>query len=114
MPWGEVEVADEVRDEGEAMRTTTWSSVRGQRPLTPEGRSEYQRTRLAIEVADQVRSVRTSLGLTQAEVARRMGTRQPVIARLESGGSPPSLRTLEHLANVLGADLHIRFTARAS
>ena len=96
------------------MRTTTWSDVKRQRPLTPEGRREYQRTRVAIEVADQVRTLRTSLGLTQEELARRMGTQQPVIARLEAGGSPPSLRTLERLAEVLGAELTVRLAPKAS
>jgi transcriptional regulator with XRE-family HTH domain len=69
---------------------------------------------MAVEVAEQVRTRRTALGLTQEQLAERMGTTQSVIARLEGGGSPPSLRTLERLADVLDADLTVRFTARAS
>lgn len=94
--------------------TTSWSEVKRQRPLTAAGRREYQRTRLGIDVADQVRALRTSLGLTQEQLADRMKTRQPVIARLEAGGTPPSLRTLERLADVLNADLTVRLIARAS
>jgi HTH-type transcriptional regulator / antitoxin HipB len=96
------------------MATTKWSEVRRRRPLTTEGRREYERTRLAIDVADQVRALRTSLGLTQEQLAEQMGTRQPVIARLEAGGSPPSLRTLERLADVLHADITVKLSARAS
>jgi transcriptional regulator with XRE-family HTH domain len=52
--------------------------------------------------------------LRQEQLAQRMGTTQSVIARLEAGGSPPSLRTLDRLADVLEADLTVRFTACAS
>ena len=94
--------------------TTRLEDIRRQRPLTAEGREEYQRTRLAVDVADQVRALRGKLGISQGELARRMGTSQPVIARLEAGGGPPSLRTLERIAYVLDADLSVRLTARAS
>lgn len=96
------------------MRTTRWEDLKRSRPLSAEGRLEYRRTRMAVEVAEQVRARRTALGLTQEQLAERMGTTQSVIARLEAGGSPPSLRTLERLAEVLDADLTVRFTARAS
>ena len=43
--------------------------------------------------------------LTQAEVARRMGTTQSVVARLESGKVDPTLSTLERYASALGANL---------
>jgi predicted transcriptional regulator len=94
--------------------TTRWDDIKRRRPLSKEGQAEYRRTRLAVDVADQVRALRTALGITQDELARRMGTSQPVIARLEAGGGPPSLRTLERIADVLNAELSVRLTARAS
>jgi transcriptional regulator with XRE-family HTH domain len=42
--------------------------------------------------------------LSQGEVAHRMGTTQSVVARLEAGGTKPTLRTLERVA----AALHVR------
>ncbi len=42
---------------------------------------------------------RRRAGLTQLQVAQRMGTKQPVIARAESGGCRPSLDFLERFAN---------------
>jgi len=88
--------------------------VEKQRPLSPEARRSYNEASLAIEVADQVRQLRTALGLSQEQLADRVGTTQPVIARLERRGQPPSLRTLERLAEALQADLSVRFVARAS
>ena len=50
-------------------------------------------------------------GLSQAELAERMKTSQSAIARLESGRSRPSVRTLEKLAAATGAKLRISLSA---
>ncbi|HMD83576.1 MAG TPA: helix-turn-helix transcriptional regulator, partial [Terriglobia bacterium] len=55
---------------------------------------------------------RNRVGLTQAELARKMGTTQPVLARLEGGRAHPSMRTLERLARATGTRLLIRFEPR--
>jgi predicted transcriptional regulator len=52
---------------------------------------------------------RDKAGLTQADVAERMGTTQPVVARLESGRQAPSLATLMRYAKALGKSLRIQF-----
>jgi DNA-binding XRE family transcriptional regulator len=52
---------------------------------------------------------RANAGLTQAEVAKRMGTTQPVVARLESGAQPPSLASLRRYAAAVGKRLRIQF-----
>lgn len=49
--------------------------------------------------------LRRSAGLTQADVASRLGTSQPVIARLEAGGRDPRLSTVQRYASSVGADL---------
>ena len=51
---------------------------------------------------------RVRAGLTQAELARQMGTTQSAIARLESGRSSPGLTTLRKLADVTGSRLVVR------
>jgi len=53
-------------------------------------------------------AARERAGLTQSELARRMGTTQSVIARLEIGGRSPSFRTLRRLARVTGSRLVVR------
>jgi ribosome-binding protein aMBF1 (putative translation factor) len=60
-------------------------------------------------LAASMAQARTAAGLTQAEVAERMQTTQSNIARLESGRSTPSTRTLEKFAQAIGARLRISF-----
>ena len=60
-------------------------------------------------LAGAVMDVRNRAGLTQEELGRKMGTTQPVVARLESGRSCPSMRTLERLAEATGSRLLISF-----
>jgi DNA-binding XRE family transcriptional regulator len=62
---------------------------------------------------DQVLKARSEAGLTQEEVAKRMKTKAPAIARLEksliSGKHSPSLATLRKYAKALGKRVEIRF-----
>lgn len=50
---------------------------------------------------------RTAAGLTQEELARRLGTTQSAIARLERGTATPRVDTLQQLARVLGIRIEI-------
>lgn len=58
-------------------------------------------------LASQLIDARARAGLTQAEVAARMGTSQSTVARLESGGAKPSLSTLRRCAQATGARVRI-------
>jgi transcriptional regulator with XRE-family HTH domain len=51
---------------------------------------------------------RVSLGLTQTEVAARMGTSQSAVARLESGEADVRISTLERYAAALERSLDVR------
>jgi transcriptional regulator with XRE-family HTH domain len=59
---------------------------------------------------DEVLRARARAGLTQAEVAKRVGTTQSAIARLESGAGKhsPSIATLQRYARALGFRLEVR------
>jgi ribosome-binding protein aMBF1 (putative translation factor) len=92
----------------------TWSEVRRRRIEKPAVRASYEKARLAYELGRQVRELRQSHGLSQREVAERMHTTQSVIARLEAGGSKPSISTLERVAKALGASIDIRFRERVA
>ena len=70
-------------------------------------RLEVERTQFANDVAIKVIHYRVSRGMSQAELARMIGMRQPNIARLESGEHEPSLSTLARLSSVLGADFSV-------
>ena len=55
---------------------------------------------------------RQELGLSQTEVAARMGTSQSAVARLESGDADVRLSTLERYAAALGSMLDVRLDYR--
>jgi ribosome-binding protein aMBF1 (putative translation factor) len=76
----------------------------------PEYRAEWERTRFAHEVATRVIRYRVDHNLTQEELARQLGMRQPHVARLEAGDHEPSLTTLRRLAQRLGISFHIDIT----
>ncbi len=74
---------------------------------------KYRKAHAAMEdefaLAKAVIAARNRAGLTQAELAHKMGTTQPVVARMEGGRVQPSLRTLHRLAQATGSRLSIRF-----
>lgn len=75
----------------------------------PEYRKEYAALEEEFTLTRALIMARSRAGLTQQEVAKRMKTTQAVIARLESGGSLPSTRTLERFAKATGSRLRISF-----
>ena len=81
--------------------------VRERHMRDPEYKREYERTKFANDVAIRVLAYRTGHGMSQAELARKLGMRQPNIARLESGEHEPSFSTLAKLAEVLGVDFSV-------
>lgn len=50
---------------------------------------------------------RRRAGITQRELARRLGTHQPVIARWEGGKSEPDFRTVIRVVRACGFDLNV-------
>ena len=79
----------------------------------PEYRNEWERTKIAHEVAMRVLDYRVEHKLTQTALAELLGMRQPHIARLEAGDHEPSLATLARIARVLGIEFHIDITRSA-
>jgi len=78
----------------------------------PEYRRAYDGLADEFSLASTLIEERSRAGLTQKELARRMETTQPVVARLESGRVLPSIRTLRRLANATGSRLVISFESR--
>lgn len=80
----------------------------------PTVRAEYERIeREEIPMLDTILNARAEAGLTQAQVAERMGTQAPAVARLENalvtGKHSPSVATLQKYAAALGKRLEVRF-----
>ena len=72
----------------------TLHQLKTQLLANPQTRAEYDALAGEFETARELIAARSLAGLTQSEVAQRMGTTQSVIARLESGKRAPSLRTV--------------------
>ncbi len=73
----------------------------------PEFREEYEKADAEFQLIEALVGARTRANLSQAEVARRVGTTQSAIARLEGGGVSPSIATLRRYAAATGAKLEI-------
>lgn len=73
-------------------------------------KAEYDRLDEEFAFLDEFLKARAAAGITQAEIAERIGTTQSAIARLESGGGKhsPSLATLQKYAHALGCRLELR------
>nr|WP_184013393.1 helix-turn-helix transcriptional regulator [Glaciimonas immobilis] len=78
----------------------------------PAVRAEYERlNREEFAIMDEILAARKAAGLTQAQIAERMGTKATAVARLESalasGKHSPSLSTLRKYATALGKRLEV-------
>jgi transcriptional regulator with XRE-family HTH domain len=75
-------------------------------------RSAYEGMEAEFSLLRQMLKARNKAGLTQAEVAARMGTKAPAITRLESslssGKHSPSLATLQRYAEAVGCELQVK------
>ncbi len=74
----------------------------------PAVRAEYDALAEEFEMARELVSARARAGLTQGEVAQRMGTTQSVVARLEGGKATPSLRSVQRYAQAIGCRAVVR------
>ncbi len=70
---------------------------------------EYDALEGEFAVAAALIRARAEAGLTQQQLAERMGTKQEVVARWEGGKVMPSTRTLARLAKATGTTLRISF-----
>jgi DNA-binding XRE family transcriptional regulator len=75
----------------------------------PDVKAEYDRLTPEYELRGQLIKARMKAGLTQEEVAERMGTTKSAVCRLESVSSKnsPSVQTLLKYAKAVGSELKI-------
>lgn len=73
-------------------------------------RAEFEKLADEFALLDQFLKARTEQGLTQAQVAAKIGTTQSAVARMESGRGrhSPSLATLARYAEALGCRLEVK------
>ena len=82
----------------------------------PEVKAAYDSTEDEFALFDEFLKARKRAGLTQAEIAARMGTKSPAVARIEAGGGSkrhsPSIATLRRYAEAVGCKLKIELVPR--
>jgi transcriptional regulator with XRE-family HTH domain len=77
--------------------------------IDPEVKAEYDRLGPIFALVGEMIEARRDAGLTQAELAQRMGTTQSVIARLENARHMPTLDMVARYAAAIGrrVDIHL-------
>lgn len=94
----------------------THAELKAKALADPEVLSEYERlNREEFVILDEMLAARREAGLTQTQVAEKMGTKAPAVARLEaslaSGKHSPSIETLRKYAHALGKRLEVHLVS---
>lgn len=76
---------------------------------TPAQKLAFERARVRLLISHKIADLRRSAGMSQAELAARLRTKQQVVSRLEQARYKPSLRTLERIACIFSRRLEINF-----
>ena len=90
--------------------TIPYAHLRRKWVQDPEFQKEFKVLAPEFALARELIKARIKAGLSQSEVAARMGTSQPTVARLESGHKP-SLKTVERYAEAVGMKVEIHLVA---
>lgn len=86
-----------------------WEDFKKEMEKQPGFKEAMEETRLEYEIARAIIKARIEKGLTQAQIAKKMNTKQSVISRVENARTIPSLSFLKRLARVLNASLQVQF-----
>jgi DNA-binding XRE family transcriptional regulator len=92
------------------MKTKTYKQLKKELLKNKEIKKTYERLGSEFAVIEMIIKKRIEKGLTQKELAKRIGTKQSAISRLESGEYNPSLSFLQRVAESLGGRLKISLT----
>ena len=91
--------------------TISFDEIKAELLADPETKREYDALAPEFEFSTELLRARLRAGLSQAELAERMGTSQSAIARLESGQTLPSTKTLLRFAEATKSKVELRLTA---
>jgi ribosome-binding protein aMBF1 (putative translation factor) len=85
-----------------------WETFKTELLKDKEVAREYNKLAPRYAIISQLIAARQKSGLTQKELANRIGTKQSAIARLESGNTNPSIGFLEKIASVMDTTLTVQ------
>ncbi|MCL6478219.1 MAG: helix-turn-helix transcriptional regulator [Peptococcaceae bacterium] len=86
-----------------------WRNLKKELLKNPDFKQAYDDLEPEYQLIRSIIERRIQKGMTQADLALKVGTRQSAIARLESGAYNPSLRFLKKVAKALDAEIKISF-----
>jgi len=86
----------------------TWSSYKKELLKKPGVKAEYEKLAPRYALISRLIEARLKKGISQSDLALKIGTKQSAIARLESGKGNPTLGLLEKITQALGARMDIR------
>ncbi|TDA64065.1 MAG: XRE family transcriptional regulator [Clostridia bacterium] len=89
-----------------------WRDLKEELMKDPEFKKEYDALEPQYRLLRSVIERRLEKGMTQEALARKIGTRQAAIARLESGRANPTLGFLQKVAEALDAELEVGLRPR--
>ena len=87
-----------------------WDDLEKELLSDPKVKKEYDRLAPRYAVISALIDARIKKGMTQKDVADRLGTKQSAIARLEGGNVNPSLEFLQRIAQVMGYKVNIHLS----
>jgi len=73
----------------------------------PAHKKAYENLEFEFAIRDALMRARAKGGVTQAQLAKKVGTRQSAIARFESGRSNPTVKFIQNLSEALGLEITI-------
>jgi DNA-binding XRE family transcriptional regulator len=93
---------------------TEWDSYLDQQLSNPSVRQAFDEETKVLSIGIQLANQRKLQGLTQAELAKKIGTSTPQLSRTERRPENVNMRTLIRYAEAVGMNLDVRLIARES
>lgn len=84
-----------------------WKDLEKELLADPSTKREFDKLAPRYAIISEIIAARIKYKITQADVAKKVGTKQSSIARLESGNINPSLDFLQKVARVMGLSVHL-------
>jgi len=91
---------------------TSFEKHLAQKLKNPKFKREFEEYGKQLEIAYSILQLRKKEGMSQADLAKRIGTKQSNVARMESGQQNFTTDTLTKIASALGRNLKINFVKR--
>jgi DNA-binding XRE family transcriptional regulator len=91
---------------------TEWDSYLDQQLANPAIRQAYEEETKVLSIGMELAKQRKRTGMTQAELAKKIGTSTPQLSRTERRPENVNMRTLIRYAEAVGMNLDVRLVAK--